>query len=146
MEKTVMDWTLLFGTLVGWLTGSESGWLWSLVKSLLLGLSVSFAAALTLGCNAPTNTPTVTVSQPITATTDSAYPAPSPAADSSRLASANGWETSQPDLLHSRLPLIFSLSPIDWIVFTALSGSSGGLAGGAIAVRTALRRSKSNGT
>lgn len=141
-----MDWTLLFATLVGWLTGSESGWLWSLVKSLLIGLTVSLGAALVLGCNAPTNTPTVTVSQPTTATIDSVSHAQSHAADSSPHASGNGWATAPPDLPPSRLPLIFSLSPIDWIVFTALSGSSGGLAGGAIGLRTALRRSKSNGT
>lgn len=140
---TILAW--LFGILAGAESARLWTQLWSLLARLMLASLLFAAVVLTPGCSAPSSTPISTVSGPTIVTRDGASPVPSTAQPSPPQEYATGSALYQPGSSPSHLPLIFSLSPIDWIVFTALSGSSGGLAGGALGLRAVSRRSKLNG-
>ena len=140
---TILAW--LFGILAG--AESARWWtqLWSLLTALIT-VSLLFAVAAGMpGCSAPSSTPISTVSGPTIVTHDGASPAPSTAPRSPQHEYATGSATYQPALSPSPLPLIMSLSPIDWIVFTLLFGGSGAVSGGVAASKVASRVLKSNG-
>jgi len=141
----MMIWDWLLGILAG--PGSETLWmrLWSLLAWLITGSMLFAVVVATPGCSAQLSTPTASESLQNTVTTASACPVQPIAGPSSPLGYATGWEASPPGSSPSRLPVILSLSPIDWIVLSLLSGGSGGLAGGVAASKVALRRLKSNG-
>jgi hypothetical protein len=141
----MMIWDWLFVILGG--TANDSLWtrlssllVWLITGSMLFGL-----VALTPGCSAQMSTPTASGSPQTTATIASASHVQPIAGPSSLPAYATGWDASQPGSSPSRWPVILSLSPIDWIVLSLLSGGSGGLAGGVAASKVALRRMRSNG-
>jgi len=141
----MMIWDWLFAILGG--TASETLWtrLWSLLAWLITGSMLLGLVVLMPGCSAQMSTPTASGSQQTIATTGSASPVQPIAGPSSPPAYATGWDASPPGLSRSPLPVILSLSPIDWIVLSLLSGGSGGVAGGVAASKVALRRMKSNG-
>ena len=141
----MMIWDWLFVILGG--TASETLWmrLWSLLAWLITGSMLFGLVVLTPGCSAQMSTPTNSVSPAAIVTTASASPVQPTVAASLPPGYATGWETSPPGSSRSPLPVILSLSPIDWIVLSLLSGGSGGLAGGVAASSVALRRLKSNG-
>jgi len=141
----MMIWDWLFVILGG--TASETLWMraWSLLAWLITGSMLFGLVVLTPGCSAQMSTPTASESLQNTATIGSVFPVQPIAGPSSPPAYATGWEASPPGSSPSRLPVILSLSPIDWIVLSLLSGGSGGLAGGVAASKVALRRLKSNG-
>jgi len=140
---TILAW--LFGILVGPASDNWLMMLWSLLARLTT-VSLLFAVAAGMpGCSAPSSTPISTVSGPTIVTRDGASPAPSTAPRSPQHEYATGSVTYQPALSPSPLPLIMSLSPIDWIVFTVLFGGSGAVSGGVAASKVASRVLKSNG-
>jgi len=140
---TILAW--LFGILVGPASDNWLMMLWSLLARLTTA-SMLFAIAVAMpGCSAPSSTPISTVSGPTIVTHDGASPAPSTARPSPPREYATGLATSQQDSSPLPLPLIMSLSPIDWIVFTLLFGGSGAVSGGVAASKVASRVLKSNG-
>jgi len=140
---TILAW--LFGILVGPASDNWLMMLWSLLARLTTASLLFVAVAAMPGCIAPNSIPSNTVSGPTIVTRDGASPAPYTAQPSPQHEYATGSATYQPASSPSPLPLIMSLSPIDWIVFTLLFGGSGGLAGGMTASKVAARALKSNG-
>ena len=141
----MMIWDWLFVILGG--TANESLWtrLWSLLAWLITGSMLFAVVVATPGCSAQMSTPTNSVSPAAIVTTGSVSHVQPAVAASLPPGYATGWETSPPGSSRSPLPVILSLSPIDWIVLSLLSGGSGGVAGGVAASKVALRRLRSNG-
>jgi len=140
---TILAW--LFGMLAG--TASAPWWtrLWQLLAHLTTASLLFVVVAAMHGCSAPSSTPISTVSGPTIVTQDGASPARSTAPRSPPHEYETGLETYPPASSPSQLPLIMSLSPLDWIVFTLLFGGSGALSGGVAASKVASRVLKSNG-